>query len=195
MRKKTLLFMMCLSSLTFGQTNHQVDAQAMSWSPNDLTIEVGDSVTWINNNNGTHNVNGTTATYPSNPESFSMLTSGSNWTFGKRFNVPGIYMYRCDIHSSMMTGKVTVVDPSLGLDNIQTASGIIFGPNPAGDQITIQANTTDFTVSIYDMVGHCMISQRMVGQTHLSVASLNPGTYLVEINVEGKRVLERLMKN
>lgn len=195
MRKKTLLFMLCLSSFTFGQTNYQIDAQAMSWSPNDLTIEVGDSVTWVNNNNGTHNVNGTMATYPSNPESFSMLTTGSNWTYGKRFTIPGIYMYRCDVHSSMMTGKVTVVDPSLGLDNIQSASGVTFGPNPAGDMINILANSPNFTVSIYDMVGRCVLSQQLVAQTHLSVAALNPGTYLIEINVEGKRTQERLMKN
>lgn len=195
MRKKMLLFMMCMSAFTFGQTNYQINAQATSWSPNDLTIEVGDSVTWINNNSGTHNVNGTTATYPANPESFSMLTSGTNWTFGKRFTIPGIYMYRCDIHSAMMTGKVTVVDPSLGLDNIQSASGISFGPNPAGNEITIRANASDFRVAIYDMVGHQVLSERLVDQTHLSVASLPQGTYLIEINVEGKRVLERLMKN
>lgn len=194
MRKKMLLFMMCLASVSFGQTNHQINAQAMSWSPNDITIDVGDSVTWVNNNNGTHNVNGTTATYPSNPESFSMLTSGSNWTFGKRFNVPGIYMYRCDVHSAMMTGKVTVIDPSLGLvDN--NASGIVFGPNPANDLITIQANSTDFKVAVYDMLGHQVLSQQMVNQDQLNVSVLNKGMYLIEINVEGKLIQQRLMKN
>lgn len=194
MRKFTQLFMVCLAPVAFGQTNHQINAQAMSWSPNDITIDLGDSVTWVNNNNGTHNVNGTTATYPSNPESFSMLTSGSNWTFGKRFNVPGIYMYRCDVHSAMMTGKVTVIDPSLGLaDN--NASGIVFGPNPANDLITIQANSTDFKVAVYDMLGHQVLSQHMVNQDQLNVSALNKGMYLVEINVEGKLIQQRLMKN
>lgn len=194
MRKFTQLFMVCLAPVAFGQTNHQINAQAMSWSPNDITIDLGDSVTWVNNNNGTHNVNGTTATYPSNPESFSMLTSGSNWTFGKRFNVPGIYMYRCDVHSAMMTGKVTVIDPSLGLTD-NKASGIVFGPNPANDLITIQANSTDFKVAVYDMLGHQVLSQHLVNQDQLNVSALNKGMYLIEINVEGKLIQQRLMKN
>lgn len=194
MRKFTQLFMVCLAPVAFGQTNHQINAQAMSWSPNDITIDLGDSVTWVNNNNGTHNVNGTTATYPSNPESFSMLTSGSNWTFGKRFNVPGIYMYRCDVHSAMMTGKVTVIDPSLGLTD-NKASGIVFGPNPANDLITIQANSTDFKVAVYDMLGHQVLSQHLVNQDQLNVSVLNKGMYLIEINVEGKLIQQRLMKN
>ncbi|WP_300664142.1 T9SS type A sorting domain-containing protein [Fluviicola sp.] len=194
MRKITQLFMMCLAPIAFGQTNHQINAQSMSWSPNDITIDMGDSVTWVNNNNGTHNVNGTTATYPANPESFSMLTTGSNWTFGKRFNVPGIYMYRCDVHSTMMTGKVTVIDPSLGLATNQT-SGFVFGPNPAEDMITIQANTADFKVTVYDMLGHQVLSQHMVDQNQLNVSALNKGMYLIEINVEGKLIQQRLMKN
>ncbi len=186
--------MMGLASVSFGQTNHQINAQAMSWSPNDITIDLGDSVTWVNSNNGTHNVNGTTATYPSNPESFSMLTSGSNWTFGKRFNVAGIYMYRCDVHSAMMTGKVTVIDPSLGLPDVQI-SGMMLGPNPAEDLVTIQANASDFKVTVYDMLGHQVLSQRMVNQSQLNVSALNKGMYLVEINVEGKLIQQRLMKN
>ncbi|MNU78667.1 Plastocyanin precursor [compost metagenome] len=195
MREKiTQLFMMCLAPVAFGQTNHQINAQASSWSPNDITIDLGDSVTWVNNNNGTHNVNGTTATFPANPQSFSMLTTGSNWTFGKRFNVPGIYMYRCDVHSAMMTGKVTVVDPSLGLTNNQ-ASGIVFGPNPAVDVITIQTNAADFKVVIYDVLGHQVLSERLVNQNQLNVSALNKGMYLIEINVEGKLIQERLIKN
>lgn len=194
MRKITQLLMVCLAPVAFGQTNHQINAQSMSWSPNDITIDLGDSVTWVNNNNGTHNLNGTTATYPSNPESFSMLTNGTNWTFGKRFNVPGIYMYRCDVHSAMMTGKVTVVDPSLGLANNQM-SAIVLGPNPAEDLVTIQANTSDFKVTIYDMLGHQVLWQHMVNQNQLNVSALNKGMYLVEINVEGKLIQQRLMKN
>ncbi len=194
MRKITQLFMMCLAPVAFGQTNHQINAQASSWSPNDITINLGDSVTWVNNNNGSHNVNGTTATYASNPESFSMLTTGSNWTFGKRFNIPGIYMYRCDVHSAMMTGKVTVIDPSLGLTNNQV-SGIVFGPNPASDLITIQANSADFNVVVYDVLGHQVLSERLVNQNQLNVSALNKGMYLIEISVEGKLIQERLIKN
>lgn len=194
--KKTLtqLALVCLAPLAFGQTDYVINAQAMSWNPNDLTIQMGDSVTWINANNGTHNLNGTTATYPSNPESFSMLTTGSNWTFGKRFNVPGVYLYRCNVHASMMTGKVTVVDPSAGIEE-NTASTITFGPNPATDIITINAKATDFTVVIYDMAGNRVMSEEMKNQNQLNVSSLTKGTYVIEINTGTSKVQEQFIKN
>lgn len=194
MKKFTQFFMMCLAPVAFGQTNHQVNAQASSWSPNDLTIDLGDSVTWVNNNNGTHNLNGTTATFPANPESFSMLTNGQNWTFGKRFNVAGVYTYRCDVHSAMMTGKVTVVDPSLGVGE-NTASAISFGPNPANEIITIQTKATDFDVVVYDMAGHQVLSENLKNKKELNISSLKQGTYVIEIRTEGTILQDKFIKN
>jgi plastocyanin len=194
MKKFTQLFMMCLAPVAFGQTNHTINAQASSWSPNDLTIELGDSVTWVNNGAGSHNLNGTTATYPANPESFSMLTIGTNWTFGKRFNIAGIYMYRCNPHSAMMTGKVTVVDPSLGLGE-NSASLITFGPNPANETITIQTKATDFNVVIYDMAGNTVLSENLKNKNQLNISSLKQGTYVIEINAEGTILQDKFIKN
>ncbi|WP_343631042.1 plastocyanin/azurin family copper-binding protein [Fluviicola sp.] len=194
MKKFTQVMMMCVAPVAFGQTNYTINAQSMSWSPNDLTIDMGDSVTWVNNGSGSHNLNGTTATYPANPESFGMPTVGTTWTFGKRFNVPGIYMYRCDPHSSVMTGKVTVVDPSLGLGE-NTASAISFGPNPAGETITIQTKATDFNVVIYDMAGHQVLSENLKNKHEVNVSSLKQGTYVIEIRAEGMIVQDKFIKN
>ena len=115
MKNFTFLVALLITSFSFGQTDHVVNAQAMSWSPDDITINVGDSVTWFNNGAGNHNLNGTTTTFASNPESFTSGAASGNWIFGKRFNVPGVYLYRCDVHSALMIGKVTVVDPSASL--------------------------------------------------------------------------------
>ena len=194
MKRFTQLVMMCLAPVAFGQTNHTINAQGASWSPNDLTIDLGDSVTWVNNGGGSHNLNGTTATYPANPESFGQPTIGTNWTFGKRFNVEGIYMYRCDPHSAMMTGKVTVVDPSLGLGK-NTASLITFGPNPANETITIQTTATDFNVVIYDMAGSQVLSENLKNKNQLNISSLKQGTYVIEINTGGTILQDKLIKN
>jgi plastocyanin len=194
MKKFTQVIMMCLAPVAFGQTNHTINAQGMSWTPNDLTIDLGDSVTWVNNGGGSHNLNGTTATYPANPESFGMPTVGTSWTFGKRFNVPGIYMYRCDPHSGVMTGKVTVVDPSLGVGE-NTASAISFGPNPVAETITIQTKATDFSVVIYDMAGHQVLSENLKNKKELNVSSLKQGTYVIEIRAEGTIVQDKFIKN
>ena len=39
MKKFTQVMMMCLAPVAFGQTNHTINAQGMSWTPNDLTID------------------------------------------------------------------------------------------------------------------------------------------------------------
>lgn len=194
MKKFTQVIMMCLAPVAFGQTNHTINAQGMSWSPNDLTIDMGDSVTWVNNGAGSHNLNGTTTTFPANPESFGQPNVGTSWTFGKRFNVPGVYMYRCDPHSAVMTGKVTVIDPSLGLGE-QTASAITFGPNPATESITIQTKATDFNVVVYDMAGHQVLSENLKNKKELNVSSLKQGTYVIEIRAEGTIVQDKFIKN
>lgn len=180
--KHLLLFLTFLATgITFAQTDYQIDAQAMSWSNPDITIELGDSITWINSNNGTHNINGTTTTFTSNPESFGMLTTGANWTFGKRFNVPGVYLYRCDVHSSVMFGKVTVVDPALSVPTKKTMSVSIY-PNPAQNVITLNASATRNKVVIYDMLGNMVMSQVLENQNTLDISKLTSGVYLVEIS-------------
>src|SRR6218665_2094331 len=115
MKHLLLLLISSSSFYAFNQTNHAINAMGNSWSPNSLTIEVGDSVTFTNANQGSHNINGTTATFASNPESFGMLTTGQNWVYGHRFNIAGTYSYRCDVHSTMMT-RTIVVTSGAGLN-------------------------------------------------------------------------------
>lgn len=90
-----------------------VDVANFSFSPKDITIDLGETVMWVNKG-GTHNVNGSMETYPDNPESFgSGDPSSSGWTYSFTFNTPGIYDYRCDPHASQgMVGTVTVLDPN-----------------------------------------------------------------------------------
>jgi hypothetical protein len=59
---------------------------------------------------GAHNVDGTTTTYPNNPESFSSGgTDNSDWTLVHVFTIEGNYDYECTPHASMgMVGTITV---------------------------------------------------------------------------------------
>ena len=96
----------------YSQTNYLVEVNSNFFSPQDLTIAVGDTVTW-DNINGVHNVNGSLQDYPNNPEGFSNGSatgpSGANWPYQFVFTQPGTYDYRCDPHFSLgMVGTVTV---------------------------------------------------------------------------------------
>ena len=93
--KKLFTLFLALSTILVvnAQTTHNVSVTSNVFTPADLTIEVGDEVVWTNNG-GFHNVNGTTATYPSNPESFGNST-GTGWTYSFTFNTEGFYDYQC----------------------------------------------------------------------------------------------------
>jgi hypothetical protein len=62
---------------------------------------------------GTHNVNGTLATFPNNPVGFGNgATAGGTWTYSFVFTTLGQYAYQCDPHAAMgMVGTVTVTAP------------------------------------------------------------------------------------
>ncbi|MCF8245683.1 MAG: lamin tail domain-containing protein [Saprospiraceae bacterium] len=109
--KRTIFTLLTFCGLiaTLMAQDHIVTLSGIAFTPNNLTINVGETVQW-NNTNGTHNVNGSTATFPSNPAGF--MSGGampSPWMFSHTFNTPGVYQYRCDPHFSLgMTGVITV---------------------------------------------------------------------------------------
>jgi plastocyanin len=96
-----------LSTSLFGAVKHSVSVTNYKFTPSDLQISVGDTVVW-KNTQGSHNVNGTKTTFPSNPESFGNSV-GSGWTFSYVFKTAGKYDYQCNPHASGgMVGKIEV---------------------------------------------------------------------------------------
>lgn len=99
--------MLCAFSQAVAQSKHIVEVTQNVFTPNELEIIAGDTVEWINSD-GYHNVNGTTETYPSNPESFGN-SPGNGWTYSYVFTIPGEYDYQCDPHVGLgMVGKIAV---------------------------------------------------------------------------------------
>jgi plastocyanin len=97
-----------------AQTNHDVTIVGNSFVPATLTIDVGDNVTFINDaatgGGGFHNINGTQATYPTNPD--NTLDNGSAasgpWTYVWTCTAAGLYDYQCDPHAGGgMVGTIT----------------------------------------------------------------------------------------
>ena len=139
-----------------------VEVSSNVFTPKDITIDVGKTVRWVNKG-GTHNVNGTLATFPSNPAGFGNgAASSTSWTYDFRFTKVGLYDYQCDPHASLgMKGTVTVRDTAAAVSypvrtissltttnadgavdsfNVNcTVKGIVYGVNlrPAGLQFTI----------------------------------------------------------
>ena len=89
----------------------------MKFNPEDLTINVGDTVTWTNNDGMGH-----TATSTDEPASFDSenIDAGATWSF--TFTEAGTYNYKCDYHSSM-TASITVVESDNGDESNETDDG------------------------------------------------------------------------
>lgn len=108
------MFIILAFSLSLNaQTTHNVAVTSNVYTPSQLTINVGDKVIWTNTQ-GSHNVNGTKITFPSNPESFGNAVS-AGWTYEFTFNTAGTYDYHCNPHAGGgMVGKVVVNAKSSG---------------------------------------------------------------------------------
>lgn len=135
MRIFTLLSALFLSSLAFAQTNHLVQARPNNtFDPNLLIIEVGDTVTWTNAG-GNHNVNGSLAAYPDNPEGFSNGTaSTASWTFQHVFTLPGAYDYQCDPHQFLGMVGTIIVNDNTGAEVNLVITEIMYNP-PEADEV------------------------------------------------------------
>lgn len=97
------LLMMCLAPLAGRAAVHEVKITNFGFTPQNLTIEVGDTVRW-QNTEGTHNV---VATDP--PALFySGPPSSEQWTYEFTFTEPGSYGYTCEEHGHRLEGYVLV---------------------------------------------------------------------------------------
>lgn len=130
------------------------------YSPQTLTIDVGDMVQW-NWVTGTHNVNGSTTVFPDNPASFSSGDShDSPFAYSHTFNVPGVYDYHCTVefqgqsHATTQFGTITVVDPN-GIRTEATNRAIQLYPVPANDllMLSLQGCTGVRSVDILNAAG------------------------------------------
>ena len=113
--KQFYAFILAVLGLSAAATNHQVQVGSNFFNPAVLSISVGDTVTWTQVS-GTHNVNGSTTTFASNPASFgSGAPAGGTWTYSFVFTTAGTYAYQCDPHAAMMIGSITVTAPCADL--------------------------------------------------------------------------------
>ena len=113
-----LIAVFFLSFNLSAQTNHNVNAGNFYYTPTNLTVNVGDTVTWYNDG-GFHDVNGDinsqTGSSFGNPSSFYLSAVQGPALIGSHvFTVAGNYEYDCSIGSHAqngMVGFITVNSP------------------------------------------------------------------------------------
>lgn len=151
------------------------------FTPKDAVVKIGDVVRWTNPDPVAHNVNGTQATYPSNPESFT--SGGPNqgiWEYDYIPLTAGFYNYRCNPHFSMgMVGTLSVYDPSTYTDfplsrlRMVNANGsALYDGVPT--TVTAVVHGVNFQPTGYSFY---IVDANNVG---INVFSFDPGTYTVQ---------------
>ncbi len=78
-----------------------VSMKSFAFDPLTLTVAVGTTVTWTNNDNVPHNVTADDGSFKS-----GSIAAGD--TFAYTFTVAGTYTYKCTIHQPDMVGTIIV---------------------------------------------------------------------------------------
>ena len=130
-RNLIVLFSFFLSFFQVQATQHQISAGNFYYSPNNIVINVGDTVNWINDG-GYHNVNFDISTITglsfNNPVAFTSQPTVANFLYSYVFNIPGIYQYDCSvgIHANNgMTGSIIVLSQNIDCNGIANGSALL----------------------------------------------------------------------
>jgi plastocyanin len=164
-----------LASTAAAQQTHIVQLFALSFSPNDLVIQEGDTVRWVWVS-GWHDVKSSKNWIPD-----GLFDSGNPTmapaSFEVRFDAAflqanpmpkNVYQYICQLHTPAMVGKITVQSPAFhggvlpyGTDLSAPGSlALLAGAPKLGGSFTIGARNTAITtagpaaVAVYVSTGH-----------------------------------------
>lgn len=184
--------LLALPCTAFGQNTVQVEvggslvgAKAPYYSPQNITINVGDIVQW-NNVSGSHNVTGTTQLFPGNPESFgSGSVAGGPWTYSFTFTIPGDYDYHCTAggHSATQFGRITVVNTT-NVEENESQDEIALFPVPTRDVLTVELGSLQVrTAEVFSLDGKRMASEAVNGRSRvdMNTQGLAAGNYFLRL--------------
>jgi PKD repeat protein len=163
------------SSTVFPAT-HDVTVGNDFFSPNDLTIKVGDTVRWTNNANRMHDVT-------ADDFSWNSVTS-SSFVFERTFNSIEEVLYHCTVHSApgrnintSQNGRINVTQATQNQPPNAAFSSACAG---LGCNFTDQSTDSDGTISSWSWSFGDDITSSMQNPDHNYAAA---GTYTVTLAV------------
>jgi plastocyanin len=145
-----------LSHVLYAATTHDVSVGNNFFSPNDLTIEVGDTVRWTSNAGRSHDVT-------ADDGSFAGPTATS-FTYSSTFSSIEEVLYYCSVHSSpgqnrdtSMNGRINVVTATVSTDVSVESVDALGDDQEAGEDFTVKTTLKNngpgdsggFSISFY----------------------------------------------
>ena len=194
----------CLvTTISFAQINPceiddatVVQSFSFAYDPNILTINVGETVAWINTQ-GYHDVNGdinsiTGETF-NNPVNFylppiSGSSSDPTCIGYYTFTIPGTYNYDCSIGSHAangMIGTINVIDNNTQSVFESEDLSVLIYPNPTSNNLTVDLgdlNGINATVKLYDSSSKLVFEKRSTSTLRIDVFGFAKGMYSLELS-------------
>jgi len=154
-----LSVLLVLPTAALAQTTHIVNQSSLTFSPNNIAINVGDTVQWVRSS-GSHTVtNGTGSADANVGNLFDAPLNSSNTIFEFTFNSTGDFDYFCRPHEfANMKGVIRVNDVSSvdDIPNIVAVQLEVPHPNPFNPRAAIRftlAEARPVDLSVFDARG------------------------------------------
>lgn len=184
MKKSLLILSILLTSFYAHATIHIIYVWNgyFQFTPNVVTIELGDTIQWLPLDPPTVTHTITSAVIPEGAASFDQVWELPADTFFQYIPlVPGLYNYVCTPHavSFNMIGTFMVLDGATATQDAQNTDLLLLVyPNPAAEQIRLNARDKDYV--IYDLTGRTFFTGRSIGEK-IDVDALSSGLYFIKI--------------
>jgi plastocyanin len=140
--KIAIILLITISSIVSAETI-DIAISNFKFTPNDITINVGDTVRWTNTQ-GFHDVTEDNNIFSSGP------ASAQPYVFEHTFNSVEEILYHCTIHSTagrdintFMNGRIKVLEGTPPFVINQGISGAWFNPDTSGSGILFDIRETD----------------------------------------------------
>ena len=197
-----MFFVITLSEYSLSQTVHIIEVRNNFFTPAEPTVEVGDTVRWVNIE-GTHNV-------VADDNSFtSGSPSSGNWVYDHVFTSPGINPYYCSLHGApggigmaaliMVVQSTDVQENEFNINSFQLQQNY---PNPFNPSTSIQytlGNRQFVLLKIYNILGDEVATlvneekEQGVYDVTFDATGLSSGMYLYKLQagsfVEMKKMI------
>jgi len=189
MKKITLFLIALVTSFSFLAQETSEILWKIGASDSDLTINQGDTVTWVWSDELTHTV----TSLPSSQEEFNSKDKiGLGVTFSHTFTKIGDFPYQCNIHPSTMFGTISV--RVLGIEDEKRKKLSIY-PNPVFNQLNITSPANIDKIQITNILGKKVLEKSVnTNKINIDMSSHKNGMYFIQIESNTKKNTYRIIK-
>jgi len=176
MKKITLLLIALVTTFSFFAQDTSEILWKIGASNSNLTINQGDTVVWVWDDDLTHTV---TNRSESTEKFDSKELTGKGTTFSHTFDTIGDFPYQCNVHPTTMFGSISV--RVLGVNDLEKEALTIY-PNPVFNKLIISSPQLITKINITNVLGKKVFDRKIhADKLSIDMSSYRNGMYFIQI--------------